>query len=211
MKRIIITLTVLLSTQFVFAQSKYDAAMEKGIDEVYKASSPEAFQASANFFERVSNAEKEQWLPNYYAAYALIMKGFFGASPEQQNALSLKADEFLAKAEAISQNNSEISVLRSMVLVLQMQADQSKAMTLGPQATMVVQKAIQQDTTNPRAYMQLAQMLYHTPTAFGGGKEPGLKALYKSIDAFSNHKPTAKYMPMWGEAYALKLKEDWSK
>ena len=211
MKKVILSILAVAVIGFAMAQSKFDAAMEKGISEVYKANSQEAFQSSANYFERISNAEKEEWLPNYYAAYALIMKAFTGAPADQQIALANKADEFLARAESLSPNNSEVSVLQSMVVVVYLQNDQANAMTLGPKATQIVQKAISQDAGNPRAYMQLAQMLYHTPTAFGGGKEPGLKALDKSIDAYHNFKPSGKFAPMWGEAYARQLKEEWSK
>ncbi len=211
MKRIILSVAALVVAACSYAQGKYEAAMQKGVTEVYAARDADAFQASANYFERVSNAEKDKWLPNYYAAYALIMKGLSGAPAAQQDALMNKADEFIAKADALEPNNSEISVLKSMALVVRMQADQSKSMTLGPQATQVVQQAIQQNPDNPRAHMQMAQMLYYTPAAFGGGKEAGLNSLQKSLDAFAKFKPATPLDPAWGEVYAKSLKEQWSK
>lgn len=212
MKQIVWTTTFALMTVAGTAQSpKFQAAMEKGIAEVYQAKTPEAYQNSINYFERIGNAEKDQWLPHYYAAYALVMKAWAGTPPEQHDALMMKADEFLAKADALAPGNSDISVLKSMTMVVRMGNDQSKSMILGPQATQMAQKAIEQDAANPRAYLQMAQMLYYTPEPFGGGKTPGMKYLDKAIETFASSKPASSLHPAWGEAYAKDLKTQWSK
>ena len=65
-------LLMFLVVQGVFAQSAYEKGMQKafqfwGANNVLEAS---------NTFERIATAEKENWLPSYYAAQVNIVSCF---------------------------------------------------------------------------------------------------------------------------------------
>lgn len=213
MKKIISSLLLLIASVSLFAQSdRYAEFMKKNLAQLDSAKSTEDLQNAANNFDRIANAEKDQWQPYYYAAYALVMKSFFSPDKNQVDGYCSKADEYLAMAESLSPENSEITTLKSMVLSARMTVDNSRYMTLGPKSGELLQKAVQQKPSdNPRALMQLAQNKYYTPAAFGGGKEPGLELLKKALAAYDTFKPASEFDPNWGKPYAQSLLEQWSK
>jgi len=76
---------------------------------------------------------------------------------------------------------------------------------------MILQQALQQQPTgNPRALMQMAQMKFYTPPAFGGGKDAGIELLKKSIAAYDSFKPASELDPSWGKPYAINLLAQWT-
>jgi hypothetical protein len=210
--RILLIAMLACSVQIFAQQEKYLAFMKQNMTQLDTARTAAQFQQSANNFERIANAEKSEWQPAYYCAYALVMKAYYGAERKEIDGLMDKADAMLAMAESISPGNSEISTLKSMVLTARMQVDDSRGMTLGPKATEILQVALkQQPANNPRAMVQMAQMKFYTPAAFGGGKDAGIEMLKKGIAAYDSFKPASDLDPNWGKQYAIRLLEDWSK
>lgn len=211
-KTLFILVAFSLSIHSFAQESKYQSYMKKSMVQLDSARTASDFQEAANNFERIANAEKTEWLPAYYCAFALVMKAYSGADLKEIDGLADRADAMLAMAESVSPNNSEISTLKSMVLTARMQVDGSRGMTLGPKATQVLQNALQQQPfNNPRAMVQMAQMKFYTPPAFGGGKDAGIEMLKKGIAAFDQFKPATELDPKWGKEYAVKLLEQWSK
>lgn len=213
MKKSLSLLLVLgLSVSVFSQQNKYQVYMKKSMVQLDSARTASDFQEAANNFERIANAEKSEWLPAYYCAYALVMKAYSDADKREIDGLADKADAMLAMAESVSPNNSEISTLKSMVLTARMQVDGSRGMTLGPKATQVLQVALQQQpANNPRAMVQMAQIKFYTPPAFGGGKDAGIEMLKKGIAAYDQFKPASAFDPNWGKEYAVRLLEQWEK
>ncbi|MES2645748.1 MAG: hypothetical protein V4717_02645 [Bacteroidota bacterium] len=208
-----ITLLFIAITNSIFAQSeKYQEFMKKNIATVYTAATTDDFQNAANNFERIAVAEKEQWQPYYFAGYSLVMKAFFTKDKSQVDGICDKADELIAIAESLNNNNSEITTLKAMVLQARLSVDQSRGMTMGPKSSMLLQQALtQQPANNPRTYTQLAQTMYYTPTAFGGGKDVGIGMLKKAMAAYETFKPASELDPNWGKEYAEGLLAQWSK
>ena len=150
-------------------------------------------------------------MPAYYGAYALVMKAYYIKDMKEVDAICDKADAMLALAESLQPGNSEISTVKAMVYTARMRVDMSRGMSMGPKATMILQEAMQQaPANNPRTIVQMAQMLYYTPPAFGGGKEPGLETLKKGIAAYESFKPAGPLEPNWGKSYAERLLQSWS-
>ncbi|WP_416441188.1 hypothetical protein [Phnomibacter sp. MR] len=210
-KILLLCLTAFLTMNMQAQNEKYVNFMKKNIAALDSAKSPEDLQVSANNFERIANTEKDAWLPNYYAAYAYIMKAYYVKEMKDIDPLCDKADVLLANAESLSQNNSEIATLKAMCLTARMRADGSRGMTMGPKATLILQQALQQQpASNPRALMQMAQMKFYTPPAFGGGKDAGIELLKKSIAAYDSFKPASELDPTWGKPYAVELLAQWT-
>lgn len=212
MKKSIIVFACAISIMSVKAQSaKYTEFMKKNISMLDSAKSAEDLQNSANNFDRIANAEKTQWQPYYYEAYSLVMKSFMTKDPKAIDANCDKADEVLAMAESLSKDNSEINTLKGMTYQARMQADQSRGMTMGPKSTQILMLAIQEDTTNPRPKIMLAQNLFYTPTAFGGSKEKAIGLVKKAAAQYDTFKPATELDPTWGKEYAVSLLAQWSK
>jgi hypothetical protein len=213
MKTISTILLFVFAATTMHAQSaRYTEFMKQNMAKLDSAKSTDDFQNIANNFERIATAEKDQWHPWYYAAYSLAMKSFIIKDKSQVDGICDKADEFLSMAESVSNNNSEITTLKAMLLESRMSVDQSRGMTLGPRTSTLLQKAMNEEpANNPRALTQMAQMTYYTPAAFGGGKEPGLVYLKKAVAAYDTFKPAGELDPNWGKGYAVQLLTEWSK
>src|SRR2546423_48638 len=76
MRKTILTIIISLIGAVAFAGSPYESAMQKGIDMLAQANSPQAAIDVTNYFERVAEANKNEWLPLYYAAYSSLSAGY---------------------------------------------------------------------------------------------------------------------------------------
>jgi hypothetical protein len=199
MKRIILSLTLLISAANLFAQSeKFQKSMQSNIALLDSAKTPDDFTAVAAAFERIGDAEKTQWLPYYYAALANIWKGFSDAKSDKDEVAG-KADALIAKAEAIEPKNSEIALEKSMAATLHMMVDpQARWQQYGTVVRTQMETAKQLDANNPRIYYWEGQNLFGTPTQFGGGKDKAKPLFEKSIELYKTSKPVSSIYPAWG-------------
>jgi hypothetical protein len=201
MKKIILSiLTLVTITAFAGDNSKYVAAMEKNIKALYEAKNVDQYLNVANAFERIATAEKTEWLPSYYQAYANLMIGM------QQKENNFKDEYFdkslatLEKAEAVSKDNSEIYVLKSWATSMKIGIDpQARGMEMGMMASMYLEKAIGFNTENPRAYFMKAVGLMYTPEEYGGGKDKAIPVFETALEKFKSFKPENSIMPAWGK------------
>ncbi len=202
------TFALLLSVNFLFAQSeKYAAAMIEAIKDFSvsenKEPVPAEWQALANRFERIASAEPKEWLPRYYAAYAYSMLGYFGKNTTEKDQLVDKAEALLKEAVAIAGENSELMLLEAQVHQARMLADpQSRFQTEGPKFEASLKKAEALDSDNPRVYLMKGSSLYYTPEQFGGGKKLAKPVLEKAMEKFATFQPQSPLHPNWGAGQA---------
>jgi hypothetical protein len=200
MKKLLVVVSMLLMAN-VNAQ-KFEAAMEKGMTQFKEAKSTEEMLATSAFFERVADAEKDKWLPYYYAAQTQILAAWMNPNSDKDKAAE-KANSLILKAELISANNSEIYCLKQMTAVLQLTVDaMSRWQSYGAIASEAIAKAKTADASNPRPYVLEGQYLMNVPEAFGGGKAVAKKILEKSLTLFENFKPASPFHPNWGKEQA---------
>lgn len=203
MKKLIVSLTMLLLVSATFAQSaKFEQAMQQNIALFNSAKTGADLQAASAAFERVANAEKTQWLPYYYAALAHIWRGF-AAPKDQQDQIATQADELLAKAEAIEPKAAEIFIAKNMAATIHMLIDpQSRWQTYGPLASQALAVAKKLDENNPRIYFLEGQSAFGTPVQFGGGKDKAKPLFERSVALFDTYKPANSLYPTWGKKQA---------
>src|SRR4051794_25130938 len=124
MKKIILSSCLSLLVLASFAQSdKYLKAMQEKVSATDSTRDVTALKDLSGAFERIADAEKNQWLPYYYAALTQINSGYMTYMASQGNTEALsgldpiaeKAEQLVNKAEALSKDNSEIYVLRKMI------------------------------------------------------------------------------------------------
>lgn len=195
---------VLLAGIACRAQSdKYVAAMKTNIALLDSAKSIDQLESVAGTFERIGDAEKTQWLPYYYAAFAQTMAGW---NPEvkDKDANAQKIKAYLDKAEAI-QKNAETYAIENMAATQQMLMDpQTRWATNGKDASDALKKGMEIDPNNPRLYYLQAMSLFNTPPQFGGGKDKAKPVFEKSIALFKAAQPQPLY-PAWGEKQAEQM------
>jgi hypothetical protein len=210
MKKTIFILTAILFASFSFAQmpEKFVKAMEPKMAAVDTTISVQGLTDLANAFERIADAEKNQWLPYYYAAYcnaaAGLMVGSGGdlmaSKTDKTDPYADKAEKQLSKAEELMKDNSEIFVVKKMIATLRMIGDpMNRFMTYGPQAAEALETAKKLDANNPRVYLLEGQDKYYTPEQYGGSKEEAKVLFEKSKQLFESFKPASSIHPNWGK------------
>ena len=201
-----ITLFSLLSffSLITFAQSeKYTNAMKKNIILLDSAfAKPDNFLSLANTFERIGTSEKTEWLPFYYSAYCRVNYAFMQKDPAGNDPIAEKATVLINTADSLQPNNSEISCVKSMIASVQMLVNpQQRFMQYGAASQKELQKAMQQDPTNPRPYMLKGQSLKYTPEQFGGGCKNAMPQLEIAMEKFTSFKAVSEIYPSWGKSY----------
>ena len=203
MKKILVTVAIFFTAQFCDAQmsEKYMSAMKKNLELMDSAfKNPESLLGLANNFERIAEAEKNQWLPYYYAAFCQVNVGFMSQDKSKIDAIADKATALVVKAGVLSPQNSELSCVKSMIASCQMMVDpMSRYMTYGPISSKYLAEAKQYDATNPRPDMLIGQGLKYTPEQFGGGCSTALPQLEIAMKKFETFKPASALHPQWGK------------
>lgn len=195
----------LLVTAFGYSQSdKFMQAMKKNIEMMDSAKTTNDYKTVADGFERIGDAEKNQWLPYYYAGLALSIDGWKPDSKvdKDQNAARIKA--LCDKAAAIN-DNSELYVLRNMAATQQMLVDpQTRWQTNGKEAHEALEKGLKMNPNNPRLHYLRGAALFNTPEQFGGGKAKAKPVLEKAMELFNAEQPKPLY-PRWGIKQAQEM------
>lgn len=208
MKKLIFISTVLLISGFSFSQmpEKFVKAMEARVLSFDTTNSVNGLIELSNAFERIADAEKNQWLPFYYAALCnaqvgLMMGGgdVMAGNPDKTDPIADKAESLLNKAEALSKDNSEIFLVKKMIATLRLIGDaMNRYMTYGPEAAAMLEKAKQLNPENPRVYLLEAQDKFHTPEQFGGSKAEAKVLFETAVKKYETFKPETAIHPHWG-------------
>ena len=203
MKKLVLSTIVLFLSVAVFAQSeKYTAAMKKNLDAMEASfKNPADLLAMTNNFERIAVAEKNQWLPYYYAAFCQVNNGFMEQDKSKVDGIADRASLLIAKADSLSPNNSEISCIKSMIASCHMMVDpMTRWQEYGQESSSNMQAAMTQDPTNPRPYYLKGQGLKYTPEQFGGGCKTAKPELETAMSKYASFKPASELHPSWGKA-----------
>lgn len=201
MKQLLLAVLFANAITGAIAQSeRYTGAMQKNMQAMAEAKTADAMLDVVNAFERIGNAEKTQWLPYYYATIAQVWHAFMVNDAKQYDVLADKASAFLAKAEALEKNNSEIALAKSMIATVKMMVDpMTRYMQYGSVSAENIALSKKLDPNNPRPYMWEAQGISRTPEQFGGGCAKAKPVFEEAIKRFDAFKPASVLHPNWGK------------
>lgn len=208
MKKIFFVGMIAFAGLTTFSQSeKFIKAMEPRVATLDTTHNMEVLKDLANAFERIGDAEKNQWLPYYYAALANInlgnmlmaKTGGMGGNASELDPVADKAEQLLNKAEAMSKDNAEIYIIKKMIANLRMMGDpMTRYMTQLPLGTEALANAKKLNSENPRIYVLEGMDKYFTPEQFGGSKEEAKKLFDEALKKFETFKPESGIHPNWG-------------
>jgi hypothetical protein len=203
MRKSLLFLALLVSLAAGAQNDKYTQVMQKNITLLDSAKTIDELTSLAANFDRIGDAEKNKWLPYYYAALAQTWIGWNPATKDK-DANSAKINAYLAKAEAL-EKNAELYAVENMSATQQMLVDpQSRWATNGKDASSALQKGMAADPNNPRLYYLQGMSLFGTPTQFGGGKDKAKPLFEKSIALYKSAQPKPLY-PTWGQQQAEQM------
>lgn len=182
-----------------FSQSKYEQGMEKAFD-LWKNSQP---WEAANLFERIAQAEPDNWLPPFYVAQINVIYSFTEKDEDKLTAQLKKAQDFLNDAKAISKDNAEILVVQAQLYTAWVVFDGAKyGMTMSPKINQLYQEAYKLEPENPRAAFGKVEWELGTARWFGQDTKPFCEDLKKAVALFDTYEPKGQYYPQGGGEYA---------
>lgn len=189
----------LLNAQEQEPQTNY----EKGMQQAFALWQEDKTDAAENLFERISNAEIDNWLAHYYIAQINSLKSWNETDSKILKAQLDKAQQHLDLATAISADNAEILVLQAQVFTNWVAFD---GMTYGRKysgkISELYQKAMTLQPENPRVVLSNAEWNMGSAKFFGKDIKPYCKDIEKAIELFANFKPETAFAPNWGKEHA---------
>ncbi|MCB0382393.1 MAG: hypothetical protein KDD05_03595 [Psychroserpens sp.] len=198
MKKLIIIAIVLVSG-LVSAQTNFEKGMQKAFSLWQQGNMDEA----ENMFERISNAESEQWLPHYYIAQINSLKSWNVKDEVKLKAQLDKAQEHINTAMALSKDNPELMVLQAHVLTNWVAFDgMTYGMKYSGKITELYSKAYAMAPDNPRVVFSKAEWGMGSAKYFGQDTKPFCAEIEKSLELFANFKPESEFHPNWGKERA---------
>lgn len=191
------------------AQTAYEKGMTKAFALWKEGKSTEA----SNLFERISKAEKDNWLPAFYVGYVNAITAFGIKDESILNVKVEKAKSFLEQAAKISPNNPEIMIIQALANTAYIAFDGQKyGMTLSGKNAEIYAKAIKLAPDNPRVVLSKAEWDMGGAKFFGQSTEPFCKDVERAITLFDKEEVTEKFYPSWGKERAEQvLKQSCSK
>ncbi|MDP3644439.1 MAG: hypothetical protein Q8S54_14765 [Bacteroidota bacterium] len=209
MKTLSLTLVSLLASIIGISNEAYQKAMTESIEKLFQATTIPEYVEIANQFERISNIEKAEWLPLYYASYSYIMISFQEPDNAKKDRFLDQAQKYLDQAMAIDANESELHMLQGFLYPSRITIDpMNRGMELMPEMNKSLDKALELNPDNPRVYFLRATMTFHMPEAYGGGAANALPLYQAADEKFRIFKPKTELSPNWGkEANEAELKK----
>jgi hypothetical protein len=203
MQKLIIIL-VLFVTGVMTSQTNYEKGMQKAF-ELWGSNPTEAL----NLFERIANAEPDNWLPSYYAAQINVVSSFGEKDKEKLTAQLGKAQELLNMSKAISKDNPEILVMEALLNTAWVAYDGATyGMTLSGKITALYAQAQQIAPNNPRVILNKADWAMGSARFFGQDTTPFCVDVERALKLFDNFKPETAFHPKWGKERAEQILAD---
>lgn len=201
MKHLIIIATLLISS-VISSQTNY----EKGMQKAFELWGTNKTAEASNVFERIANAEPDNWLPAYYAAQINIVKSFGEKDEKVLSAQLKKAQNFLNDATAISKENPEILVMQALLHTAWVAFDGATyGMTLSGKVAALYETAEKLAPKNPRVVYCKAEWGIGGAKYFEQDTKPFCKDLERALELFTNFKPETLFHPNWGKERAEML------
>lgn len=178
------------------AQDQYTSGMTKAMGLWQENKTTEAVA----LFERIAQAEKENWVPAYYAANVLITASFGNTDKTIVNEMLEKAKTHIAAAHERSPNNSEITTMEGLLYTGYVIMDPGTyGMTLSAKIMELHQIAVALDPENPRAQNNLVEYEIGSARFFNQDLTTFCDKLEALLPLYDNQKADYPFAPKYGK------------
>ncbi|MFD0797947.1 hypothetical protein ACFQZJ_10775 [Maribacter chungangensis] len=204
MKKVILILFLFITTAGI-AQDAYTKGMQKAFELWGEGKNVEA----SNMFERIANAEMDNWLPHYYVASINTIAAFGERNKEKLTQKLEKAQQFIDIANRISPNNPEILVQQAMTHTAWIAFDGATyGMTLSGKVAAIYAQALELAPENPRVVFSKAEWDMGSAAYFGKDTAPYCNDIERSLELFDTFKAETAFYPNWGKERAEQVLDD---
>lgn len=200
MKKVIITLSIFAFAIAAVAQeNRYQNAMLSNIESLDQAGTQDEYTQCANRFERIAAAEKNLWLPYYYASYSLVVMSFEEELGDRKDLILDRAQELLDKAMELEPEESELYVLQAFLYPSRILVDpMNRGMQYMELIYSTLEKAKALNPGNPRIYFLEGVNKANLPPSMGGGAEVARPILETAVAKFESFDQADPLWPNWG-------------
>jgi hypothetical protein len=202
MKTTVLIITGWMVAVATFANTEnYQKAMGQALGELSQAKTTEEYQAVANKFMMIANAEQDEWLPYYYHAQCYVMLSF------AENETSAMRDEYLDVAASSVERMVQLAPAEAEVFVMQgllhsarlMIDPMTRGQRYSAMSAQSIGRALAIEPENPRAkYMEIANEI-GTARFFGKETTQYCFRAQELFDAWDNYKSKSPLFPQWGK------------
>ena len=205
MKKLILVFGLALMTaSIVNSQSQYESGMQKAFGLWQEGKSTEAVA----LFERIGQAEKDNWIPIYHAANVLIASQFQLEDQVMKNSMLEKAKGIIAEAHKRSPKNSEITTLEGLLYTGYVAMDPGTfGMKYSPMIMQLHSTAVALDPNNPRALANKIEYEMGSARFFGNDLAPYCVKMKEILPKFENQKSDVPFAPSYGIERARQVAE----
>ena len=195
MKNTIISLALIFCCSHVQSQDRYTEGMKQAF-QLWEENKTD--EASA-IFQRIAQAEKDNWIPYYYATSTLVTATFTTKDKSQANEKLEKAKELIAQAHEISPENSELLTLEGLLYTGYVAMDpQTYAMQYSSKIMGLHEHALKIDDTNPRAHFNKIEYEIGTAKFFKQDLRTFCEALEGTRTLFESQESDVPFYPSYG-------------
>ncbi|MCH2083446.1 MAG: hypothetical protein MK226_13730 [Saprospiraceae bacterium] len=203
-KILLFALTLIFSFQLSAQSDKYVKMMEKQVSILDSARTKATLTKLSNTFQRIANAEKEEWLPNYYQAYCQFRLANIAMQTGDINTCNAHIDNAQAAldlAKAVKKEDAEIYALQALIYQGRIwENPMSKGAEYSPLSHAETDKALALNPNHPRALYIKGQNIFYTPEFFGGGMKNAHPLLKAALASFNQFEVESSIHPRWGQS-----------
>jgi hypothetical protein len=205
MKTILMFTVLIAAFSATVFSAKYEETMKVNIQKLNTEFTASGLSNLAGQFERIANAEPGKWHPRYYTAYCYVWATAVGemAAEDKHKLLDL-AQVQMDILQKSFKKESEIFALQAFLYQMRI-TDMSKGFKYSSLASEALAEAEKLNPNNPRIYYLRGNNTFHTPKAFGGGKEKAKPIFQKAVGLFESEKPANPIEPAWGSEHNKKM------
>lgn len=208
MKKAIIFLALSLSINLsLSAQTSYESYMQESIALYDSVKNITDYQNIVNRFNRIAKAEKEEWLPNYYAGLTYVYMSFVrGLDDDKRDEYLDQALVYAEKAAESADNHVEVTILTGYIYMAKVSVSPAlRGMTMSGKVSAYFEKALAMSPENPRANLMLGRWKFGTAQFFGSGIEEPCALMQKSLSLYEGSDQNIGIMPNWGKGQAVAM------
>jgi hypothetical protein len=199
-KNILILLVVTLS---VAANNTFAQTAEDALKQTFTAfDSTRSYNQQlplVNQFKLIASKWPDNWLTNYYAAYAIVITSFVEPDKSKKESMLDEAEGYYNKIKSMEASSDEVNVLGGLLAQGRLAAKPSAYKKYGDIKDKYLDAAKAINPNNPRIYLLQGDGKYYTPKMFGGGAKAALPFYEKAQTLFASQTATDISKPYWGK------------
>jgi len=201
MKTILFTIIFALVSITGFSQSsEYYQAMGESLGGYSNCKTADDFRALGNRFERIAQAETDQWLPLYYHAHCNIIAAFIETDAAKKDAILDLVEKSMNRMIELASDEADVFALQAMFYTARLVVNpMERGQKYGMLSDQAVGRALGIDPTNPRARLIKLQNEMGSAQFYGKDTKVYCDEAGQLLANWDNFKPKSPLYPDWGK------------